>query len=198
MMDNRKTQAVLWMDTGVLYRRPNKAFEQMPEALAYLAAQGVRMAVVSADDAQIARKNIASAGLPDCFEKDAADQPLVFSAAVYTQRKPGDDGANATTMNTSLTQAFLAARVTLGTDRQRTLAIVDSVHNVRNARYAGLPVIGMTAACQNPLTIGDVQARMVDYGAFYAASAAIDLPSAVMHFRPPYEAKWQLVAAPGG
>jgi hypothetical protein len=57
--------------------------------------------------------------------------------------KPGDEGANGTTINTPLTQAFLAARKALGTRiNRRTIAVVGHTLNVRQARYAGLPVVG--------------------------------------------------------
>lgn len=188
-----EAQAILWMDEGVLVdtgeldaRRP-RTFDRMPDVLAFLKGEGIRMAVVTEGDAARTAGALDRADLSQYFEQ------LDGHARIFTAQNHEE-----TIHDRALTKAFLEARTALATERALTLAVVGHAHNVRLARYAGLPVMGLAAGAHIRFdNAAQTRQEMIYQQAFYAASAAIDLPEIVMHFRPHHNnARWQPIAAP--
>jgi phosphoglycolate phosphatase-like HAD superfamily hydrolase len=189
-----EAQAVLWMDEGVLVdsgqmdaRKP-RTFDRMPDVLSFLKSEGLRMAVVTEGDIARTAGALDRADLSHYFEQTDG-HAAIFSA----------QGQEDTLHSRALTNAFLQARCTLNTNPALTIAVVGHYHNVPHARHAGLPVLGFAAGSHIGFdNAAQTREEMLYKNAFYAASAAIDLPGAVMHFRPRYKAEWHPVAAPGG
>lgn len=163
-------KAVIWHEDALLIDGSAAALRPV---LGALSKHGVKMAVVATGDANAMRGTILRQGLSPYFSKNASEVP-VFSVADH----------ESTIHDSAITKAFLRARDALGQHRYETLAIAESCEQVRRARYAGLPVLGYTNSPR------ETRERMVDYGAFFAASAAIDLHDALLQFRPFKDAKW--------
>lgn len=160
-------KALIWMKEGVLDFKDVR----MNEVLSLFRQHALPMAVVTHDD-------------------DAARDIRNLPAFSVTQH-------TSTAQESALTATFLKARKALGTAPGDTVAIVGSTDAVISARAAGLPVIGFIGGRQVPLTAVDaIRDGMTRCQAFYVASAAIDLPGAVMQFRPFRENKWHPIAAP--
>lgn len=176
MISTTETKALIWHEAA-LFKGSDDG--DLRAALAVFRDQGLSMAVVTTGDPGQLRGTLLRQNLSAYFAHDAS-KVAVFSTVDH----------ETTVHDHALTGAFAQTLQTLGTDRHVTIAVVEDCEQVRRARYAGLPVLGYTNA---PLPTRE---RMVDYGARFAASAAIDLEDAVLQFRPFREAKWHPMAAP--
>ena len=181
-----EAQAILWMDEGVLIQNAGLTHPHVPdrlkEVIESLRKDGVRMATVTRASTGETRDALARAGLLTHMN---ATMP-VFSATNYED----------TLHDKALTTAFQEARESLGTDLQRTIAVVGSVQDVMLARRAGLPVIGFAASASIAFeNVASIRTDMQYRGAFFTSSAAVDLPEAVRQFKPFKEPKWHAIAA---
>ena len=169
-----KAEGIIFVDNGVLMTLSGgaEAFPKISAAMrkAIHTLGDIPMAVIVRDHPSIAN------------DVRALTLQMNVKASVFAE-----SDFEKTRFDSSLTHAFLAARQELGTKPQHTIAVIAEPLDVRQARNAGLAVLGYAEHHQADGTIAESMSRV---GAFNTVFTPQDIPAAVDSFRPHREYQW--------